>query len=667
MVSSTSWLLFLTYAATCVVLAERPSANPFINQKFYVNPVNAKEFDSSISSATGVTKENLLRMQQVPSAYWIDVKAKVRGSDTQSLEGILKDASSKTPPELVVIIWYNLPNRDCDALASNGQICCYKKSDGTCDYEKAGDCADGLAEYKAEYADPFVRTLQEYEGKLPIVVVVEPDSLPNVATNLGHPHCGNKATQASYRQGIKYALDELTTKVPDVAVYLDAAHGGWLGWEDNLEKFMALLKKDKFPMDKIRGFALNVANYQPLGIQCPFCPDQGYRNAFCLNGRNKKHPCCDDPCDLLGQYDAGNNEMNTAADLVAAAKGMLGMDAHVIIDTGRNGVVDMRKDCKNWCNPRGGGAGVPSTASTANTSLVDAYYWLKTPGESDGCSETLPDGSKCPRFDNMCASVDSLGVGAKEPPAPEAGAWFDYQVKQLALNANFEVPVYHEKSANKSKDVCDSVQQGGQAGPVQHLAMVPPKHKSNGSCPDVFQQCGGNTGLKGPDCCEEGCVCQGDVAYKQCIPPTGLWTCRPLAPAPDPKPGQRGGAPSPKPKPGTGDPPAAGQASEKIHGTSAEVMAKLQAAKKLATEQAATGATATPGAFVKAEVLRRPPGEEAAGAPRATADAASALTATAALLVAALLALSAWRRRHAAGAWQQVAHDQHAALQEVSA
>ncbi|CAK0850713.1 unnamed protein product [Prorocentrum cordatum] len=103
-----------------------------------------------------------------------------------------------------------------------------------------------------------------------------------------------------------------------------------------------------------------------------------------------EHPCCDDPCDLLGQYDAGNNEMNTAADLVAAAKGMLGMDAHVIIDTGRNGVVDMRKDCKNWCNPRGGGAGVPSTASTANTSLVELT--LVVPLQSS-CAAMRGDGA----------------------------------------------------------------------------------------------------------------------------------------------------------------------------------------------------------------------------------------------------------------------------------
>merc|ERR1712185_534678 len=67
--------------------------------------------------------------------------------------------------------------------------------------------------------------------------------------------------------------------------------------------------------------------------------------------------------------------------------------------------------------------------------MIDAYYWLKTPGESDGCTQELPDGTACPRFDRMCGSSDSIGSASGEPRSPEAGHWFDYQVKQLAANA----------------------------------------------------------------------------------------------------------------------------------------------------------------------------------------------------------------------------------------
>ena len=78
-----------------------------------------------------------------------------------------------------------------------------------------------------------------------------------------------------------------------------------------------------------------------------------------------------------------------------------------------------------WCWPCG-------INSHRCTRCGGCLLWLKTPGESDGCTQILPDGATCPRFDADCASQDSLGSWPGEPRAPEAGQWFDYQVKQLA-------------------------------------------------------------------------------------------------------------------------------------------------------------------------------------------------------------------------------------------
>jgi len=86
----------------------------------------------------------------------------------------------------------------------------------------------------------------------------------------------------------------------------------------------------------------------------------------------------------------------------------IGFNAKFIIDTGRNGVTDMRDKCSNWCNIRDAGVGHFPTTETDHD-MIDAFLWLKTPGESDGCTRILPDGTSCPRFDSMCASVDSLG------------------------------------------------------------------------------------------------------------------------------------------------------------------------------------------------------------------------------------------------------------------
>ncbi len=100
-----------------------------------------------------------------------------------------------------------------------------------------------------------------------------------------------------------------------------------------------------------------------------------------------------DPCKLVGQYNPSNNEHNYVLQLTKT------FPSHsFVVDTGRAGVPDMRSDCANWCNIRGAGVGF---APTTNTSLpsIDAYYWLKTPGESDGCTQTLPTppGGQCAR------------------------------------------------------------------------------------------------------------------------------------------------------------------------------------------------------------------------------------------------------------------------------
>ena len=52
---------------------------------------------------------------------------------------------------------------------------------------------------------------------------------------------------------------------------------------------------------------------------------------------------------------------------------------HFLIDTSRNGL----GTATNWCNPRGQALGVVPTTNTGHP-LVDAFLWVKQPGESDG-------------------------------------------------------------------------------------------------------------------------------------------------------------------------------------------------------------------------------------------------------------------------------------------
>jgi endoglucanase len=58
---------------------------------------------------------------------------------------------------------------------------------------------------------------------------------------------------------------------------------------------------------------------------------------------------------------------------------------HFIIDTSRNGL----GNASDWCNPHGQALGIAPTANTGNP-LVDAFLWIKQPGESDGTCQGGP-------------------------------------------------------------------------------------------------------------------------------------------------------------------------------------------------------------------------------------------------------------------------------------
>jgi endoglucanase len=75
---------------------------------------------------------------------------------------------------------------------------------------------------------------------------------------------------------------------------------------------------------------------------------------------------------------------------------------------------------QDWCNPPGRGLGPRPTANP--NALVDAYLWIKVPGESDG-SCARPAGG----------TTDAEWGGIVDPAA---GAWFPQQALELANLAN---------------------------------------------------------------------------------------------------------------------------------------------------------------------------------------------------------------------------------------
>ena len=216
-------------------------------------------------------------------------------------------------PTLSVFVLCDLPNRDCAANASAGELAVE---------------ANGEARYRSEFIDPIAAQFEAHADQ-PIVAIVEPDSLANMATNMYLPKCA--ASAAAYRNSIVYALKRLA--LPNVSVYLDAAHAGWLGWDQNRIKIANVFKRvlqEAGGIDMIRGFATNVSNYTHL------------RN------RDGAALALTNPCP---------NEI-TYVKMLAETLNMYGLPGKgFIIDTSRNGRGGIRHQWGNRCNVKNAGLG----------------------------------------------------------------------------------------------------------------------------------------------------------------------------------------------------------------------------------------------------------------------------------------------------------------------
>jgi len=290
---------------------------------------------------------------------------------------VLAEASCS---EIVGLVIYDLPGRDCAAKASNGELAV-----GT------------LSRYKSEYIDPIVTTIKA-NPNIAIALIIEPDSLPNLVTNSNLTTCQNSAQ--GYKDGVAYALQQLN--LPNVAMYIDAGHGGWLGWDANLQPGADMLSgvyKTAGSPKQVFGISTNIAGW----------------NAWSKN-----------PGEFENTSDAQYNKcqdekryVDTFCPLVTGG----GMPCHAIVDTGRNAVQGLRAEWGDWCNVNGAGFGVRPTSTTGDT-LVDAFIWGKPGGESDGTSD-----SSATRYDSFCGKSDAF------KPSPEAGSWNQAYFELLIKNA----------------------------------------------------------------------------------------------------------------------------------------------------------------------------------------------------------------------------------------
>lgn len=177
------------------------------------------------------------------------------------------------------------------------------------------------------WLDRFASGLGEGE----VVVILEPDALAML-------DCLSGSDRQTRLALLNWAVDRLDAQ-GDVTVYLDAGHSRWAS-----ASTMAQRLTDA-GVARARGFSLNVSNHQWTGDEVAYGTDVSDR----IGGRP------------------------------------------FVIDTSRNGLGPSTDphDPEPWCNAPGRALGTPPTARTGDP-RVDAFLWVKRPGESDGTCKGGP-------------------------------------------------------------------------------------------------------------------------------------------------------------------------------------------------------------------------------------------------------------------------------------
>ena len=391
--------------------------------QFYVPKPNpgAKEQIADLTSGGERDDANLIRtMIETPQAVWF-----TQGTPKSVLQDVRNTVQRAADKGTVpILVAYNIPFRDCAQFSAGG--------------------ATSVAEYKA-----WIHGFAAGIGNVEAVVILEPDGLGIIpwynpfadrdtwVTNPNYEWCqpaeANQATAAEDRFAmLHYAVNKLKEN-PGTSVYLDGTHSAWLGAGDAADRLIQAGVADA------DGFFLNVSNYrlnshlEKYGTWTSKCIAFASNPAswgvghseWCASQYFPANPNDFSTWGLTDQWYTNNVESQTWWYSESLLK-------HFVVDTSRNGQgpwtpTTNYTDAQDWCNPPGRGLGLQTTANTGHP-LIDAYLWVKIPGESDGeCTRGLGPGG---------ATVDPEWGQIDPPP----GQWFPEMALELAQNADPPLP-----------------------------------------------------------------------------------------------------------------------------------------------------------------------------------------------------------------------------------
>ncbi|WP_165984341.1 glycoside hydrolase family 6 protein [Streptomyces sp. YIM 98790] len=404
--------------------------NPYAGARVYVNPEWAARAEAH-PGGEAVAGE--------PTAVWIDSEASIHGPGGEggrfmSLRDHLDEALAQDAG-LIQLVLHNLPGRSCARPAWHGEL-----------------GPEEIDRYRTRFIDPIADILGDPAyASLRVVAVVEPEALTGLVLNTPPRQaatvlCETMKSNGHYLAGIGYALDRLGD-LPHVYSYLDAGHHGALGRPDDHVPmaqlfFQAATTAGARPAD-VHGFTVNLAGYGVLREQFLGLTDT-VRGTPVIQSR----------------WIDGNHHLGELSYARALRRQLItygfGSRIGMIVDTSRNGWggparpagaapttdvesyvdgsrLDRRHSAAHWCNQQGAGLGERPAAGPEPG--VDAYAWLRPPGESDGSGEYRPHtGGR--QADPLCAPRHRGRPTGALPGGPPAGHWFPAHFEQLLANAH---------------------------------------------------------------------------------------------------------------------------------------------------------------------------------------------------------------------------------------
>lgn len=198
-------------------------------------------------------------------------------------------------------------------------------------FRDCGSFSSGGSTSEVDYAR-YVEGVADGIGDRKALVVLEPDAVAHIADR-----CVTGRRARDRVRVLRSAMETLKAG-SQTQVYLDAGNAGYI----SASEIAPLLRRAGIA--RADGFSVNVANFHTT-------------RASLAHGR------------AISRHVGGKP---------------------FVVDTSRNGRGPWRSnDRQTWCNPPGRALGRPPTMDTGQPD-VDAYLWIKRPGESDGTCRSGP-------------------------------------------------------------------------------------------------------------------------------------------------------------------------------------------------------------------------------------------------------------------------------------